>query len=467
VVRGPDLSRFKWTGVKFRPGAIEATMQPIGPARSYRDNQKTSHVMPITYSPRIHLSEPLVDRFPLETCEACIIVPARDENVRIEKCLSALVRQVGPDGKPIDPVKYEVIVLANNCHDETVARACAFGGRHPRLVLHVVEINFPPEKSYIGCARKLLMDEACRRLFLLGRPDGIIASTDADSWVDPGWIAGIMREVHAGADAVGGRIVADRDERLLLHPSAESTYLRQVAYDFLIAELEDLIDPDPFDPFPRHGNHIGASLAITAGLYARIGGLPDVLEDEDKALYKAILRSGARFRHSLDVRVTTSARLDGRVEHGFSAGLRHFGILKQQSRWLLVESPSASEIRLRARRALRELSREVQLNRAKTSSQVKGVSRALGISGFWLWHEISRPQTWGELMERVDLQQKAEGEWEQMWPPISLEQAVAALRIRLSDLRVRPRKKDSAGDRVSLRQQDQLADEQRASTSIR
>jgi hypothetical protein len=412
-------------------------------------DQKTSLAMQITYSPKIHFSKPLVDRSPLETCEACIVVPARNESARIEKCLSALVRQVDPDGRPINPAKYEVIVLANNCHDQTAARARAFGARHLLLVLHVVEINFPPERSYVGCARKLLMDEACRRLFLLGRPDGVIVSTDADSFVDPGWIAGIMREVDAGADAVGGRIVADRDERSLLPPLAELTYLRQVAYDFLIAELEDLIDPDPFDPFPRHFNHIGASLAVTARLYAQIGGLPDVLEDEDKALYQAILRSGARFRHSLDVRVTTSARLDGRVERGFSAGLRHFGSLGQQSRQLFVESVFATEIRLRARRALRELSREVQ-NRPLTSFSVRRVARSLGISGSWLRHELDRPQTWGQLMERVDLRQKAEGEWEQLWPPMSLEKSVPALRIRLSDLRARPRKKGfSLGQRFA------------------
>jgi hypothetical protein len=412
-------------------------------------DQKTSLAMQITYSPKIHFSKPLVDRSPLETCEACIVVPARNESARIEKCLSALVRQVDPDGRPINPAKYEVIVLANNCHDQTAARARAFGARHLLLVLHVVEINFPPERSYVGCARKLLMDEGCRRLFVLGRPDGVIVSTDADSFVDPGWIAGIMREVDAGADAVGGRIVADRDERSLLPPLAELTYLRQVAYDFLIAELEDLIDPDPFDPFPRHFNHIGASLAVTARLYAQIGGLPDVLEDEDKALYQAILRSGARFRHSLDVRVTTSARLDGRVERGFSAGLRHFGSLGQQSRQLFVESVFATEIRLRARRALRELSREVQ-NRPLTSFSVRRVARSLGISGSWLRHELDRPQTWGQLMERVDLRQKAEGEWEQLWPPMSLEKSVPALRIRLSDLRARPRKKGfSLGQRFA------------------
>jgi hypothetical protein len=431
------------------------------------DDQKTSLAMPITYPPKIHFSKPLVDQPPRETCEACIVVPARDEGVRIEKCLSALVKQIDPDGRPIDPAEYEVIVLANNCHDETAAQARGFGGRHPRLVLHVIEINFPPERSYVGCARKLLMDEACRRLFLLGRPDGVIVSTDADSFVDPGWLAGIRREIDAGADAVGGRIVADRDERLLLPPSAELTYLRQVAYDFLIAELEDLIDPDPFDPFPRHFNHLGASLAVTARLYAQIGGLPDVLEDEDKALYRAILRSGARFRHSLDVRVTTSARLDGRVEHGFSAGLRHFGSLGQQSRPLFVESVSASEIRLLARRTLRELSREVELNRPLTSSRVRRLARSLGISGSWLWHEIHRSQTWGQLMERVVLRQKAEGEWEQWWPPMFLEKAVAALRIRLCDLRARSRKKDSDGDRISPRQRDHLADEEPANTSIR
>jgi glycosyl transferase family 2 len=423
--------------------------------------------MPITCLPEIQFIKPLVDESPLETCAACIVVPARDENVRIEKCLSALVRQVDSEGRPIDLAKYEVIVLANNCRDSTAARARTFGIRHPRLVLHVVEINFPPARSYVGCARKVLMDEACRRLFLLGRAEGVIVSTDADSFADPGWLAGIMREVDAGADAVGGRIVADREERVLLHPSAEFTYLRQVAYDFLIAELEDLIDPNPFDPFPRHSNHIGASLAVTAGLYARIGGLPDVLEDEDKALYKAILRCGARFRHSLDVRVTTSARLDGRVEHGFSAGLRHFGSLGQQSQPLLVESASASEIRLRARRALRELSREVPYNRPISSSQVRRVARSLGISDSWLRHELARPHTFGQLMERVEFQQKAEGEWEQLWPPVFLEDAVADLRIRLSDLRRRSRKNDLTWVGVSRKRTNQLADGERARTSIR
>ena len=205
--------------------------------------------MPTNHSLRIESALPLVAQPPLRTCEVCVILPARDEGGRIEKCLLALVHQIDVRRVPINPGRYEVIVLANNCRDDTAALARAFGRRHPQLALHVVVLDFSPEKSFVGFARKLLMDEAYRRFHLLGRPKGIIASTDGDTFVEPTWLAGILQEIDAGADGVGGRIVADPSERLLLHPSAERTYLRQVAYGFLLAELEHLIDPDPFDAF--------------------------------------------------------------------------------------------------------------------------------------------------------------------------------------------------------------------------
>jgi hypothetical protein len=389
---------------------------------------------------------PLVVQPPRRTCEVCVILPVRDESTRIEKCLSALADQIDLDHVPIYPGRYEVIVLANNCRDETAAVARAFGRHHPQMVLHAVDIQFPPEKSFVGCARKLLMDEACRRLLLLGKRHGIIASTDGDTCVQPTWLAGILREIDAGADAVGGRIVADPMERSMLQPFAQLTYLRQVAYGFLLAELEHLIDPDPFDQYPRHPNHNGASLAVTAATYDRIGGLPDVLEEEDNALYKAILRCGARFRHSLAVRATTSARLDGRVEHGFSAGLRQFSNLEQNSPSLLVEDVSATETRLRGRRMVRQFAQGVQLRGALTASQVKTVALSLRISASWLVGEIHRQQPWGHLVERIDLRQKSEGEWERSWPKMLLERAIAALRIRLSDLRAGSDRNACPGD---------------------
>jgi hypothetical protein len=425
------------------PGAHD---RPVGEMRINFD-KFSSFAMPTNHSLRIESALPLVAQPPLRTCEVCVILPARDEGRRIEKCLLALIHQTDVRRVPINPGRYEVIVLANNCRDDTAALARAFGRRHPQLALHVVVLDFSPEKSFVGFARKLLMDEAYRRFHLLGRPKGIIASTDGDTFVEPTWLAGILQEIDAGADGVGGRIVADPSERLLLHPSAERTYLRQVAYGFLLAELEHLIDPDPFDPFPRHPNHNGASLAITATTYARIGGLPDVPEEEDSALYKAIIRSGARFRHSLGVRATTSARLDGRVEHGFSAGLRLFSNLDQCSPSLLVENVSASEVRLRTRRTVRELWQEVQ-KRALGASQIEPVARLLAISPSWLFHEISRPQPWGQLVERIDLRQTTEGEWERIWPKMFLERAIAGLRIRVSNLRKRLGRSASPPQRI-------------------
>jgi glycosyltransferase involved in cell wall biosynthesis len=110
---------------------------------------------------------PLVAQPPIRTCEVCVILPARDESARIEKCLLALVNQTDLRRVPINPGRYEVIVLANNCRDDIAALARAFGRRNPQLALHVVNIDSSPEKSFVGCARKLLMDEACRRLLLL------------------------------------------------------------------------------------------------------------------------------------------------------------------------------------------------------------------------------------------------------------------------------------------------------------
>ncbi len=391
--------------------------------------------MPTNQLLPIDLAVPLVALSPLSRCEVCIILPARDESARIEKCLLALARQIDLRGFPIPSDRYEVIVLANNCGDRTASLARAFGRRHPGFVLHVVEMKLSPERSFVGCARKLLMDEACRRLLALGRTKGVIASTDADSFVESTWVAAILKEVQAGADAVGGRITADREERLRLSPSAERTYLRKVAYDFLLAELEHLIDPDPFDLFPRHANHIGASIAVTAATYAAIGGLPNVLEEEDAALYKAIVRSGARFRHSLDVRVTTSARLDGRVKHGFATGLMLFGNSHQNSPCLWVENVSGSENRLRARGLMRKIWHGVRSGRALPGPDLKAIARLLRISASWLANEFHEVSTWGQLVEQVELQQIAEGEWERFWPKTFLERAIERLRIRVAELR--------------------------------
>lgn len=208
--------------------------------------------------------EPLVIAPPSPHCEVCVIVPVRDEAENLTATLDALARQIDLEGRPFDRERYEIIVLANNCSDDSAAIARCFANQQPTLTLHVVEITLPLAEAYVGRARRILMDEAYRRLTLLEHGRGVIASTDGDTRVAPTWLAATLHEIQKGADAVGGRILTDRAGRVALDDYARLCHLREVGYRYLVAELETYLDPDPYDCWPRHYQHFGASLAVTA-----------------------------------------------------------------------------------------------------------------------------------------------------------------------------------------------------------
>ena len=283
-----------------------------------------------------------------------IIIPAKDEVANLPATLAALAAQVALAGQPLPANSFEVIVLANNCLDGTAALVRRYARQRPGLALHVAELCLPNEHAHVGRARRLLMDEACARLERVGQPAGIIASTDADTRVAPTWLASIRAEIAAGADAVGGRILTeavefDRDGL----PALQRLQSRDAAYRLLCARLEDLLDPAPADPWPRHHQHFGASLALTARAYRRVGGLPEVRFLEDEALCQQLRRHDLTLRHSPNVRVVTSARRDGRVEVGLSWQLREWLHLSQQQREPHVDNPVQLARQWQLRRQLR------------------------------------------------------------------------------------------------------------------
>jgi len=93
-------------------------------------------------------------------------------------------------------------------------------------------------------------------------------------------------------------------------------------YQQLAAELEARADPQGCDPWPRHNQNCGASAAITARAYRLIGGLPPRPVGEDRALFQSLRRVDGQIRHSLEVQVITSARIDGRALGGLSDAIR-------------------------------------------------------------------------------------------------------------------------------------------------
>jgi Glycosyltransferase like family 2 len=384
--------------------------------------------------------QPLIQTRPLLQCEVCVIVPVRNEAELLEGCLNALAYQIDFQGQTLDFKRYEVILFINNCTDDSAAIAHHFSRQHPELRLHIIERMLPPAEAYIGRVRQMLMDEAYHRLAWLGLAGlstkrGVIASTDGDTRVSPNWIAATLLELAQGVDAVGGRIVADSVSCEALDPQVRMRYLRGDYYHQLMVELEAYLDRNPHDCWPRHAQHYGASLAVTAQTYQKAGGMPAVRTLEDVAFYRALLRVGARFRHSPLVQVTTSARQTVRTIGGFATQLNEWAAIGQQQRVFLVESAHAMETRFQTRRQLRDLWRRILNGYQHTAKDVGAYANTLGICAQWLWEELTQPHSFELLFERVEARQQQDGIWQRRWPLVNLEEAIADLNLRLQKLR--------------------------------
>ncbi|WP_210520711.1 glycosyltransferase [Hymenobacter terricola] len=322
-----------------------------------------------------------------------VIVPAKDEVANLPATLAALAAQTGLRGQPLPPASFEVIVLANNCTDATAAVVRQQAQRLPHLVLHAAELCLPAAKAHVGRARRLLMDEACARLEQVGRPAGVIASTDADTRVAPTWLAAIQAEIMAGADAVGGRILAEISGRALL--PLRRIQVRDAAYRQLCARLEDLLDPAAIDPWPRHHQHFGASLALTARAYRQVGGLPEVRFLEDEALCQALRRHDLGLRHSPHVQVLTSARRQGRVEVGLSWQLREWLNMSRQQREPHVDNPAQLAVLWLVRRQLRAYWA------SQPTHQAGALAARLGLPAAVLLARVRRTEAFGKLWDWV------------------------------------------------------------------
>ena len=278
---------------------------------------------------------------------ACVIIPARNEKGSIARCLEALAQQCDLSGAPLPATSYEIILLLNNCSDETGLVARKVHQRYPRLRLHIAEIEYGAAEAHVGKARQALFEAAFRRFQGLQRPAGLILTMDADSRSALDWIAQNEAEIGRGVDAVGGRILLEASDLAALPPGVRKFFLLDIGYRRALEEMQELYAPTPHDPFPRHHQNFGSSLAVTAEAYGRAGGMPLRIFREDVALYQAILDSGGRFRHSEKVRVHTSGRMIGRAKGGMADAIGWWNEKVEEAASVQVESAEAAEERFR------------------------------------------------------------------------------------------------------------------------
>ena len=134
---------------------------------------------------------------PEPTVRACVVVPAHNEAALIGDCLRALA----------DQRRRRSGRLRGDPRPRRLHRPDP-RARPPdrrRTPLPATPPRRRPRRG-AGAARKLGMDLASSRLLSLGRPTGLIASTDADSTVAPDWLRVQLDAVAAGAHAIGGRV---------------------------------------------------------------------------------------------------------------------------------------------------------------------------------------------------------------------------------------------------------------------
>lgn len=368
-------------------------------------------------------------------CIATVVLPVRDEESHLSANLESLAHQTDTRGRLFRPELFEIIIFANNCSDRSANIARLWRRKNQRLTIHVVEADICPENSNIGFVRKWMMDEAYRRLIKNNRGGGVILTTDADTRVAPDWLAANLLEIKNGADAVGGRILISAEELKKMPSAARRFHLYDTVYRLLATEVEACLDFIAHDFLPRHHQHFNASFAVTTEAYRRAGGVPPVRFLEDVALYHALLRVDARFRHSPLVRVWTSGRECGRTEAGLSTQIKEWRLLGANGDHHYVESAASIKERAAQRKILRdfwECSRYTKV----FAPRIARLADGLLIAKDFLAEELNEPQTFGSLYEKIIVEQSKIGAWLEKFPHVEVEQARFDLRNAARQLRI-------------------------------
>ncbi|GBR46303.1 glycosyltransferase [Gluconobacter roseus] len=238
-----------------------------------------------------------------------VAIPVCNEEEHIIPCLLALAAQKDALDR--------VVLWINNTTDDTRNRALSLTGRLP-FELETVTVSYDPAQASAGLARRDAMAHTAKT----AAPDAILFTTDADSEVAPDWTENILAAfTQYPVEAVFGRVLLMPEEYRKIPPHLHEDEQAERAYGALLEQIGLMLRPEAHDPWPRHQEHSGASIAVTHEAWRRVGGIPHISSGEDREFYKALRRHGIPVRHDLEVRVYVSARLQGRAQGGMAETL--------------------------------------------------------------------------------------------------------------------------------------------------
>ncbi len=216
-----------------------------------------------------------------------VVIPAHNEESLLGDSLGAIQQAARLAAIPVD-----ILVVLDDCTDGSLDK-CRQAG-----------VN-----SLAITARNVGIARAAGFQAIIGLdPDPAavwLASTDADTRVEPTWLRRQLQLARRGADVVLGVV------RLDSHAASN--------------ELRRAFDLDYQQQLFHDGSHHhvhGANLGMRASVYLQAGGFPPIPDHEDRHLIQRLRRTpGVIIEQTQHLIVSTSARLDGRCRHGFAATL--------------------------------------------------------------------------------------------------------------------------------------------------
>lgn len=216
-----------------------------------------------------------------------VVVPARDEEQLIGRCLDALSlsREALEVARP--DLQVRITVVLDRCTDRTGQIVREARG------MEALEVR----ALSVGAARAAGVQHASR-LVTTEQADGVwMACTDADSAVPVSWLTG---QAHAAEQGYAARIGTVLPDLEITEPVLYQRWL------------------DRHDLGPGHPHVHGANLGVSLAAYSAVGGFTHRECGEDVHLVSRLRRAGLSALVTAEDPVITSGRRASRVRGGFA-----------------------------------------------------------------------------------------------------------------------------------------------------
>jgi hypothetical protein len=274
------------------PGSHEPGPRKPGPRKP--GPRKPVSPRPSRHQPAPHESTPPRSTPGHPIAAFVVVVPVRDEEELLPRCLSGLRDAIATLAAAHPEVRTHVVLVLDSCTDASaeIARASGFP------VVEIASQNVGYARAY-GVAAALSTQSASAQ----STPPAQtwIANTDADSVVPHNWLTHQLELANRGAQLMIGTVRPDVAD---LDPDRVSAWLATHV------------------PGTANGHTHGANLGIRADAYALLGGFESAPEHEDVALVESARCAGLDLVASDECWVLTSGRTDGRTPGGYARYIR-------------------------------------------------------------------------------------------------------------------------------------------------